>query len=122
MTTQSGKVIDLSESVCGFKKSTAAVSAVSANNDQAFIEAYQRSVMQYPEVRDNLLASAQQAPEQSISQAKSLCNDLRAGLSYNETQQTYASAGEVDEKAGIINTAVINTLATKYYCPDVSNQ
>lgn len=117
MTTQSGKIMDLSESVCGFKKST---TSVSANNDRAFIEDYQRNVMEYPEVRDNLLANAQQSPEQSISQAKSLCNVLKAGLSFNE--QTYAGEGEAKEKAGIVNAAVINTLATKYYCPEVSSQ
>lgn len=115
LTTQSGQVVDLTDSLCDNKKSTAAVST----NDQAFIEEYKRNVMQYPEVRDNLLASVQETPEQSISHAKRVCNDLQAGLSLSEVP---AQDGEIDQKAAIVNTAIINTLATKYYCPDVKEE
>ena len=112
LTTHSGQVVDLSDSLCGNKKNTAAVST----DDQAFIEDYKRNVMQYPEVRDNLLASAQEAPEQSISHAKRICNDLQAGLSFNEMPN---QGGEIDQKTAVVNTAIINTLASKYYCPEV---
>ena len=114
LTTQSGKVVDLSDSLCG-QKSTPA----STDSDQAFIEDYKRNVMQYPEVRDNLLASAQESPEQSISHAKRVCNDLQAGLSFNEMPN---QGGEIDQKTAIVNTAIINTLATKYYCPEVKGE
>lgn len=125
ITTQSGQVVDLSESVCGVKKSPAAVSAnngqaLISNTDQAFIEDYEQNVMQHPEVRDNLLANAKLAPEQSINQAKNLCNDMKAGLSFNEIQKNYDQ--EADQKAGLVNAAIINSLATKYYCPEVSDQ
>lgn len=115
LTTHSGQVVDLSDSLCGNKKSAAAVST----NDQAFIEDYKRNIMQYPEVRDNLLASVQEAPEQSISHAKRVCNDLQAGLSFSEIP---TQGGEIDEKAAIVNSAIINTLATKYYCPEVKEE
>ena len=115
LTTQSGKVVDLSDSLCE-KKSTP---AVSTDNDQAFIEDYKRNAMQYPEVRDNLLASAQESPEQSISHAKRVCNDLQAGLSFNEMPN---QGGEIDQKTAIVNTAIINTLASKYYCPEVKGE
>ena len=114
LTTQSGKVVDLSDSLCG-QKSTPA----STDSDQAFIEDYKRNVMQYPEVRDNLLASAQESPEQSISHAKRVCNDLQAGLSFNEMPN---QGGEIDQKTAIVNTAIINTLATKYYCTEVKGE
>lgn len=124
MTTQSGQVVDLSESVCGVKKSPAGASAnngsaVISDTDQAFLEDYEQNVMQNPEVRDNLLANAKVAPEQSINQAKNLCNDMKAGLSFNEVQKDYDQ--EADQKAGIVNAAIINSLATKYYCPEVND-
>lgn len=125
MTTQSGQVVDLSESVCGVKKAPAEVSAnndpaVMSDTDQAFLEDYEQNVMQNPEVRDNLLANAKLAPEQSINQAKNLCNDMKAGLSFNEVQKNYDQ--EADQKAGLVNEAIINSLATKYYCPEVNNE
>ncbi len=74
--------------------------------------------MKYPDVRDKLLARAKKSPEQSITEAKSVCNELKAGLSLDEIQQNQAS--ETFEKASIFNVSVINSLATKYYCPEFS--
>jgi len=120
MTTQSGQVVDLSDSVCKLKKSTLAVAAVSANNDQAFMEDYKRTVMNYPDMRDKLLARVEKSPEQDIREAKSVCNELKAGLSLYEIQQNQAS--ENFEKVSIFNSSVISSLAPKYYCPKFSNQ
>ncbi len=119
MTTHSGRVIDLSESVCKLKKSAPVVTAI-VNNDQAFTEDYKRTVMSYPDVRDKLLAKAEKSPEQSISEAKSVCNELKAGLSLDEIQQNQAS--ETFERASIFNVSVISSLATKHYCPEFSEQ
>lgn len=119
MTTKSGQVIDLSESVCKLKKSAPVVTAV-VNNDQAFMEDYKRTVMNYPDVRDKLLARAETSPEQGINEAKSVCNELKAGLALDEIKQTQAS--ETIEKASIFNVSVISSLATKYYCPEFSEQ
>lgn len=117
MSTQSGQVVDLSESVCRAGKSAA---PALANTDKKFIADYKRQVMQYPDVRDNLLASAQQSPEPSIGQAKSVCEDLRSGLSLDDIRQS--QAGEMPEREEMVNENIINTLATKYYCPELSHQ
>lgn len=120
MTTASGQVIDLSESVCKIKKSAPAAQAMTVNNDQAFLEDYKRTVSNFPDVRDNLLARVEKSPEQGISEAKNVCNELKEGLSIEEIQQNQAS--ENYEKANIFNASVVSTLATKYYCPEFSNQ
>jgi hypothetical protein len=119
MTTKSGQVIDLSESVCKLKKATPVVTAA-ASSDQAFTEDYKRTVMNYPDVRDNLLARAEKSPEQGIIKAKSVCNELKAGLSLDEIKETQAS--ETFEKASTFNASLISSLATKYYCPEFSEQ
>lgn len=91
----------------------------SVGSDQAFIADYQRTVMSYPDVRDKLLASAQKSPESSITQAKSICNDLEVGLSLEDIKmyQTEGIANKVDA----LNSSIIVTLATKHYCPQFSN-
>ena len=119
MTTKSGQVIDLSESICGVKKST---ESGSPNSDQAFMAAYKHDVMKYSVVRDTLLASVQETPEQSIEQAKSLCSDLKAGLSYEEIENSQVVSNAETEDAESVNAAIINSLATKYYCPEMSQR
>lgn len=115
MTTQSGQVIDLSESVCKIKKSTLPVPSLN-KSDQAFKEDYKRTVMKYPDVRDKLLARAEKSPEQGITEAKNVCDELKTGLSLEEVKQIQAS--ENFERASIFNVSVISSLATKYYCPE----
>lgn len=118
MTTQSGEVVNLSDSLC---KSNKSASADSANGDQTFIEEYKHKLMEYPmaQVRDNLLASVEQSPELNINQAKRVCSDLESGLSLEEIQQNQSE--EIVERAGIVSAGIINTLAPKYYCPNWSN-
>lgn len=120
MTTQSGQVVNLSDSLC---KSNKSPSADSASGDEAFIEEYKRKLMAYPDdysgVRDNLLESVEQSPDLTITQAKSVCNDLEAGLTLEEIKQN--QAGEIVEKAETINAALINNLAPKHYCPEWSD-
>lgn len=116
MTTKSGEVVNLSDSLC---KSNKSASEDFANSDQAFMEEYKSKLMEYPDVRDNLLASAEQSPDLTISQAKNVCNDLESGLSLNEIQQMQAA--EIVERTGIVNSAIINSLAPKHFCPEWSN-
>jgi len=113
MTTQSGQIIDLSESICQMKES--APTANPPNGDQAFIEDYKRTVSNYPDMRDQLLARVEESPEQGISEAKNVCSELEAGLSLDEIQQNQVT--EDFEKANVFNVSVISALATKYYCP-----
>lgn len=120
MTTASGRIIDLSESVCQIKKSAPTAQAITVNNDQAFLEDYKRTVSNFPDVRDKLIARVEKSPEQGITEAKNVCNELKAGLSIEEIQQNQAS--ENLGKVNIFNASVVSTLATKYYCPEFSNQ
>lgn len=113
MTTNSGQIIDLSRSVCKLDASKPGSNA--ANSDQAFITAYKQTVMNYPDVRDKLLASIQVSPESRISQAKNICSDLEAGLSVDDIQMTQSEG--VASKADAFNVSLVTTLATKYYCP-----
>jgi len=115
ITTPSGQVLDLSESLCGSKKSK---SEVAANSDQAFVEDYTRSVMAYPDVRDSLLATIQQSPDLNIRQAKNICDQLKSGISLEAIK--IKQSEEIVEQAGIVNATITNNLATKYYCPELS--
>lgn len=110
--TDSGKVVDLSESVCHSKKPT----DTAKNN--AFIEAYKNQAMKYPDVRDNLIANIQNSPEDKIEQARGVCTDLKAGLSMDEIEESQAE--ENIGRAGRINASIVNKLATQYFCNDVS--
>ena len=98
MKTKSGRIIDLTQSVC---QSTKPALPVLATADKKFIADYKRQVMQYPDVRDNLLASAKQSPEPSIGQAKDVCEDLRSGLSLTDIRES--QAGEMLERAEAVN-------------------
>ena len=118
MTTKSGSVVDLSESVCGMKKSAKAVSVNS--NDKAFLKDYERNLMEYPDMRDVLLARVQQSPDQSINKAKSICDQLKAGFSIEEIQSKHGE--EIFDREGSVNAAIINDLATNHYCPEFSNR
>jgi hypothetical protein len=116
ITTSSGRVLDLSDSLCHTKKSS---QKDADNPDKAFIEAYKEQAMSYPEVRDNLIARVQRSPEANIDRAKSVCSDLRAGLTMDEIREDQAD--ENTETANVVNTTIIDSLATKYYCPEISN-
>lgn len=112
--TDSGKVVDLSDSVCHGKKSQFADAA----KNNAFIEAYKNQAMKYPDVRDNLIANIQNSPEEKIEQAKGVCTDLRSGLSMGEIEEDRAD--ENTGRADKINASIVNKLATQYFCNDVS--
>lgn len=116
LTTESGRTVDFSQtSLCGAQKSTP---KVPANIDQAFLAEYKRNAMQYAEVRDNLLANAEQSPQISSLQAQKVCSDLKSGLSLAEINQKQAT--ETVEQTSLINAEIVNNLATKYYCPNLS--
>lgn len=117
MTTHSGQVVDLSESLCGASKS---LNKDSANSDQAFIQDYEKKLSEYPDVRDNLLLDNQQSPESNIRRAKDVCNALRSGLSMDDIQEKQDE--ENIEKSSVVNAEIIDSLATKYYCPEFSNR
>jgi hypothetical protein len=115
-TTSSGEVVDLSKSLCTSKKSNP---EDAANKDKEFVEAYKQQALEYPDVRDNLLASMQQSPEANIEQAKTICNQLKGGLSLDEIKE--AQNEDELETASLVSTNIINDLATKYYCPEMNN-
>jgi len=113
LTTNSGSTIDFSQtSLCGVQK---AAPKLPVNIDEAFLAEYKRNVMQYAEVRDNLLSNAQQSPQMSSLQAQRVCNELKLGLSLDEVKQKQAR--ESVEQSSIVNAQIITNLATKYYCP-----
>lgn len=114
LTTNSGEVVNLSESLCGSK-----TSKFGSAKDQKFVDAYKNLAMKYPDVRDNLIGNIQRSPEENIQQAKSVCNDLQSGLSLDEIAEDRAE--EQTERVGSINVGIINNLATKYYCPEFNN-
>ncbi len=116
LTTNAGSTIDFSQtSLCGAQKSAP---KLPVNIDEAFLAEYKRNVMQYAEVRDNLLANAEQSPQLSSLQAQKVCNDLKSGLSLDEIKQKQTT--ETVEQSSLVNAQIITNLATKYYCPNVS--
>lgn len=115
-TTNTGNTVDFSQtSLCGAPK---AAPKAPVNTDEAFLAEYKRTVMQYAEVRDNLLANAQQSPQINSLQAQKVCNELKSGLSLEEIKQKQAT--ESAEQSSIVNAQIITNLATKYYCPNVT--
>lgn len=118
MVNNSGQVVDLTESVCKANKS--ATKTVSADSDQEFIKEYKRVAATVPNVGDGLLLSAQKTPEQGIAQAKRLCEQLKEGLSIDEIKVNQSE--EIFEEAEVANADIINNLATKHYCPELSEQ
>lgn len=118
MTTNSGQVIDLSKSVCQRNLSNQA-GAKTGSGDQAFLTDYKQIVMNYPDARETLLASVERSPESSISQAKSVCNDLEAGLSIEDIRHSHTEG--TSNKVDALNVSLITSLAPKYYCPQYRN-
>lgn len=118
MTTNSGEVIDLSTSVCKHKPSSQPVATAPAiDSDQAFITEYKSTLSRFPDVQKQLLTSME-TPQVRIEQAKSICNDLKAGLSLTDIKQNQVDAAST--KAGVFNVSLVTNLATKYYCPEFS--
>lgn len=116
LTTESGHTVDFSQSsLCGAQKSAP---KVPVNIDEEFLAEYKRNVMQYAEVRDNLLANVEQSPQVSSLQAQKVCSDLKSGLSLDEIQQQQTT--ETVEQTSLVNAQIITNLATKYYCPNVA--
>lgn len=115
-TTNAGSTVDFSQtSLCGAQKSAP---KAPLNTDEAFLAEYKRNVMQYAEVRDNLLANAEQSPQISSQQAQKVCSDLKSGLSLDEIKQKQNT--ETVEQSSLVNAQIITNLATKYYCPKVA--
>ena len=112
--TDSGRVVDLSDSVCHGKKSQLADAA----KNNAFIEAYKNQAMKYADVRDNLIANIENSPEEKIQQAKAVCTDLKAGLSMDEIEEDRAD--DSIDRVGKINASIVNKLATQYFCNNAS--
>lgn len=114
-TNPSGQTVDFSQSsLCGARKTASAP----LSTDEAFLAAYKNSAMQYPEVRDSLLASATQSPEVSSMQAKEVCSNLKAGLTLDEIKQKQSK--DVVEQASLVNAQIVSDLATKFYCPNLA--
>ncbi|MBW4662930.1 MAG: DUF732 domain-containing protein [Chroococcus sp. CMT-3BRIN-NPC107] len=115
-TTDSGSTVDFSQtSLCGAQKSAP---KAPLNIDEVFLAEYKRRVMQYADVRDNLLANAEQSPQVSSLQAQKVCGDLKSGLSLDEIKQKQIA--ETVEQSSLVNAQIITNLATKYYCPKVA--
>ncbi len=116
VTTSSGNTVDFSQtSLCGAQKSAP---KLPVSIDEAFLAEYKRNAMQYAEVRDNLLANAEQSPQVSSSQAQKVCSELKSGLSLEEIKQKQAT--ETVEQSSMVNAKIVTDLATKYYCPNLS--
>jgi len=113
VTTGTGEVLDLSQALCADKATKPSMAAL----DKAFIEAYKSQAMQHANVRDNLIAKIQQSPEASIAAARSVCNDLEAGISLEEIQE--AQSEDHEAEADKVNSEIVNQLATQYYCPGI---
>lgn len=117
MTTNSGQVLDLSNSLCraeGEQISALPVSSEQANAE-AFAAEYNRSLNQYPDVRQQLLANNQQSPEATVLQAKTVCEDLSMGVSLEQIKINQTE--ESTDRTNLVNAEIVNELAVKHYCP-----
>lgn len=117
MIAQSGRVVDLSQSLCGSKPTF----VDAANIDSLFLADYKQALMKkYPALQDILLKQSSQV---NVGYAHSVCNGLKSGLSLDTIQNLQAdqivrtSDNSLSEGRTIVDLGLIKALAPKYYCP-----
>lgn len=108
--------------------STLVARPMNANTDTAFLMDYKRLAArdQDPNVRNLLITVNQQSPEISISTAKSVCDALRDGLSWNQIRQSQVSGLDLSasgsvKKTTLTSLAISNILAPIHYCPEFAS-
>lgn len=97
------------------------------NIDKNFIENYKFIVSESPEnIKRLLMPLVEKDPGSNITYAKSICDSLGAGVSFDEIRASQASTTKSRsydvEKAWITYAAISNVLATKYYCPEFATR
>ena len=117
ITTTSGQVLDLTNSLCRDGREPVLALPVNSEqaNAQAFTAEYNRSLNRHPEVRQQLLANNQQSPESTIEQAKTICEDLSMGVSLEQIKINQTE--ESTDRTNLVNAEIVNELAVKHYCP-----
>jgi len=97
------------------------------SNDQAFIQQYKSSIVRLVnnlESRQFLLDSVQKDPRAEINTAKAVCKLYKSGLSSNGVIKSEVEVllelklSTQQQNALSSRFAIINILATKYYCPE----
>ncbi|HEY9782037.1 MAG TPA: DUF732 domain-containing protein [Leptolyngbyaceae cyanobacterium] len=118
MIAQSGRIVDLSHSLCGSKRTYV---DVAANIDNLFLVDYKQALIKkYPALQDIFLKQPSQV---NIGYAHAVCNGLKSGLSLDTIQNlqaeqiVQASGSQLSERPTIIDLGLIKNLAPKYYCP-----
>jgi hypothetical protein len=98
-----------------------------ASNDQAFIQQYKSFIVQLvknPESRQFLLYSVQKNPRATINMAKAVCKAYSSGLSSNDIIRIESEVlleqrlSTQQQNARADRFVIINSLATRYYCPE----
>lgn len=113
MIVTSGQTVDLSDSLC----SSVHTIVDAANIDDWFLAEYKQAlVKKYPNVNNIFLG---QETEANIEYARAVCNGLESGLSPDviQTLQKNQIVNTLSERRTIVDTQLINLLASKYYCP-----
>ncbi|MEB3335819.1 MAG: DUF732 domain-containing protein [Leptolyngbyaceae bacterium] len=127
MQQSSGKVLDLSYLCKVQQRPVKQPSLTEVNRDQLFLNSYRQLASSYPaDLRDILLETAQDVPENLIRGAKNYCRALSSGLSPSQIQALQAkelalppNPDEV-QQANAQSIILENTLAILYYCPQAN--
>lgn len=118
MIASSGRIVDLSHSLCGSRPTFV---DAAANIDGLFLADYKQALIKkYPDLQDIFL---KQPSEVNLGYARAVCNGLKSGLSLDAIQNLQAeqivqtSGSQLSEKRTIVDLELIKLLAPKYYCP-----
>lgn len=92
------------------------------DTDATFIADFKRYAAYFPEVKNFLIEGIESRPDLDINSAKAVCDDLQKGATMEQIENH--RAGIIAKRADpfvrrllAVNTAIVQTLATKYYCP-----
>lgn len=108
LQAEDGRIINLSK-LCGLTTPSPALSVT----DQQFLETYRSFLSKRSRTLPSIVAALsqlQQSPQAVVERATRICTDIKSGtLSRDQLPQ------------GAIDSDLINTMALKYYCPELDD-
>lgn len=113
-----GSTLDLSK-LCGEDETTTQLS----ETDQKFLASYNNSLSAYQNVQTLVTPNAEKDPQSPIKIAQGVCSALKSKVPLDkiETDQYERIIQTEDirnQKFALIEAEIIDSLATKFYCPE----
>lgn len=121
MQRANGSTVDLSN-LCGAQAAGTNLS----EKDQKFLDSYNNSLSAYQEAQVLVTPDAEKDPQSTIKIAQGVCSALKRKVSLDEIQKShYERIIETEDprrqKIAVIEAEIIDSLATKIYCPEFAS-